>query len=483
MSPAGWIATAILAPLVTGTVAFAWPRRATLVGAIGASVATLAALVLLAEAWASPLPPVDVGGWPPPLGIRLEVDGLGAAFLVVIALVATTTLLAARRPSSPVGREGGLLGERAVVPLWGLLWGGLAALACTRDLFNAYVTLELVTVAAVGLILSDGDRGARRSAVDYLLASTAGATCFLLGVGFWYADTGTLAMSAAAIPPAGIAPAAPALMVAGLLLKMAVVPLHGWLPAAHGSAPAPVSAMLSGLVVKAPMYLLLRLAAGETGILARTPAVLAVTAVLGGAAVLWGSVQAARTPRLKLVVAYSTIAQIGVMALALPLAAASADAFAALAWFALAHAMAKAAMFLAAGDLLRLVGHDRVAELAASRVRPALAYGAFGVAGVALIGLPPSPAFAAKWTLLAEAVALDAWGTVAVLAAGTLGSAVYVFRVLDAAMAASEDVPPRAGTPADRWLALLPITLALGTALAGLASGAILPHLGPTGPP
>ncbi len=220
-------------------------------------------------------------------------------------------------------------------------------------------------LAAVALTALSGGRDALAGAMRYLLATLSGSLAYLLGVALLYHAFGSVDMAtlAARMTPVPAAWAALGLMSTGLLLKTALFPLHFWLPPAHASAPSPVSAVLSALVIKASFYILLRLWIMLFGPIAGD-GVAALLGGMGAAAILWGSVQALRQTRLKLLVAYSTVAQIGYLFLAFPLAPAAA-AWRAAAILALSHALAKSAMFLAAGNLLHFGGHDRIADLIA----------------------------------------------------------------------------------------------------------------------
>ena len=239
------------------------------------------------------------------------------------------------------------------------------------------------------------------------------------------------------------------------MAKAALFPLHFWLPPAHANAPAPVSALLSALVVKGAFYILLRLWFEAFPAL-MTPAVAQAFGVLGAAAILWGSVNALFQPRLKLLIAYSTVAQLGYLFLLFPLAAARDGGF--LAWsggliFLGAHACAKTAMFLTAGNILHAAGHDRIKDLdGITHVLPVSAF-AFGLAGMSLMGLPPSSGFAGKWLLLSASLAQGQWWWVAVMLVGSLLAAAYVMRVLTHAFTrsrADDAEPDSAGDGMDR---------------------------------
>jgi formate hydrogenlyase subunit 3/multisubunit Na+/H+ antiporter MnhD subunit len=260
-------------------------------------------------------------------------------------------------------------------------------------------------------------------------------------------------------------------MFAGLTLKTALFPLHFWLPGAHGAAPAPVSALLSGLVVKASFYLLLRLWLQVFPVGLPEPAQL--LGVLGAAAILWGSVQALRQERLKMLLAYSTVAQLGYLFLIFPLSltAAAQTAWLGVLVFIVSHALAKSSMFLSAGNILHQLGHDRVRELDQVARREPVTLFAFGLAGVSLIGLPPSGGFVAKWLLIEASVASGQWWWVLIMAVGAFFAAAYVFRVIGHAFNTGNAVErPRTVAPSMIGAALF---LALGAVALGFLAVAV----------
>jgi len=310
----------------------------------------------------------------------------------------------------------------------------------------------------------------------YLLTSLLASLAYLLGVALLYAAFGTLDIAGLGtrMTPGPAVWAAVALMSSGLLLKTALFPLHFWLPPAHANAPTPVSALLSALVVKASFYLLLRLWF-EAFPAALTPIAGDLLGTLGAAAIFWGSVQALRQQRLKLLVAYSTVAQIGYLFLLFPLTAVAMGAMAAWSggvYHALSHASAKAAMFLAAGNMLRALGHDRLAELAGiGQTLPMSAF-AFALAAVTLMGLPPSGGFIAKWLLLTAAVEGGQWWWAGVIVMGGLLAAGYLFLVLRNAFAPLAVAVHR--DPVPRHMELAALALALIALMLGLTAAPAL---------
>jgi multicomponent Na+:H+ antiporter subunit D len=369
-------------------------------------------------------------GYEPPLGITLVVDGLSAAFLAMTAVVGLGLSVYATGTSRARG-------GRMFWPLWLGLWSALNAVYVSGDLFNAYVALELMGLAAVGLVALAG-ADALAAALRYLLIAVLGSLAYLLGVGLVYGELGTLDMQQVgqAAGRSAVTVAALALMTVGMALKTALFPLHGWLPAAHAGAPPAVSPALSALVVKASLYLVVRLWSSvlpDVG----TPAATQLLGALGALAVLWGTVAALRQDRLKLVVAYSTVAQVGYLFLVFPLALTQGtsvdvarDGWAGALGLGLAHGLAKAAMFMAAGTLALAHGTDRLSALGGAVTRRPVACATFALAGVSLAGLPPSGGFAAKWLLLQSSLGSGQWWWAAVLLVGGLLTAAYVGRVL-----------------------------------------------------
>jgi formate hydrogenlyase subunit 3/multisubunit Na+/H+ antiporter MnhD subunit len=415
-----------------------------------------------------------LGAWVPPLGIALRADGIAAAMLVATAVVVCAVAVFARADfrSDAAGEA------RAPFVFWTLLlsvWGALNAVFVAGDLFTLYVALELLTFAAVPLVCLDGRAEQFAAALRYLLFALVGSMFYLLGAVLLYGTYGVLdiALLAARVQSGPATWTAAALMTTGLLAKTALFPLHLWLPPAHAGAPAAASAVLSALVVKGSFFLLVRVWLDVMpGVLAGTSAQL--LAGLGATAIAFGSVVALRQARLKLLIAYSTVAQIGYLFLMFPLvldgtagAEVSQIALDGGILQAVSHALAKAAMFMAAGLIYAGLGHDRIAELAGSARAMPLTVWSFALAGVSLIGLPPSGGFFAKWLLLRAAVATGHWGWVAVLLVGGLLTSAYVMLVLVRALARpAAPLVLRAPIPRHRELAAL--TLALCSVLLGL---------------
>ena len=462
-----WALVSLSLPLVTGLALLLTRLRGSGFLALATSLLSLAAACgALHDVLTEGASFLNLGAWNSPMAIRFHLMPLSATLLLFTALIHLLVgLYALVRQKEPKQSFGDFW------PLSCLLHASLAAVWLSHDLFNWYVTLELLGLVSVALICLAGPK-AYGAALRYLLLSLMASLCYLLGVALLYGrygvmDVGLLATTAQADPSTQMALW---LMSAGLMLKAALWPLHLWLPAAHASAPTPVSALLSALVVKAPIFILWFIwthVAPEP--LARQ--VGPSMALAGLAALLTGGWSAWRTPYLKTLVAYSTVAQLGyaLVALGLLLHWQLPELHHALWLFVLAHGLAKTSMFLAAGELQTGLGRRLSAIRVSTQTLPLPMFG-FAVAGGSLIGLPPSGGFLAKWVLLLPLLENPArWPWVLGLLLGTLASAAYVFRVISLGFG---QIHTRPTTPADtnphaQWLALVPALLVWAMALAG----------------
>ncbi|MCW2282736.1 formate hydrogenlyase subunit 3/multisubunit Na+/H+ antiporter MnhD subunit [Rhodoblastus acidophilus] len=462
---------AVLTPVLGILLSFARGGRAAeaITLALAPVGLVLAGFVAWLVAWSGAPLVYEIGGLAPPLGIALRADGASATMMVVTALIVPAAAFYAREKfATPQGGE-----SRSALTFWIMLqaiWAALNLVFLGSDLFNLYVALELLTFAAVPLVCIDGRPETLAAALRYLLFALFGSISYLLGVALLYGGYGTLdiVLLGQKIEGTPLVWTAAALMTAGLLAKTALFPLHIWLPPAHANAPAAASAVLSGLVVKGSFFLALRLWFYVLpGLPIAAPA--ALLGALGGCAALFGSILALRQARLKLLVAYSTVAQIGYLFLMFPLAAAPAGG--ALGWSGgfmqvLAHAFAKAAMFLSAGVLAEALGHDRIAQFGgAARALP-LTFLTLGLGGLSLMGLPPSGGFEAKWFLLRACAASGQWIWAVPILGGGLLAGGYVFRILAPALGDGEVKVKASPRRSQELVALGLVVIALALAFA-----------------
>jgi multicomponent Na+:H+ antiporter subunit D len=408
-----------------------------------------------------------VGGWPPPWGIEVVLDPLSAFMASTIALVGTLALLAAGPVA--VRSQARLLPAFYALALVALT--GFLGIVASGDLFNVFVFLEIAAIASYALIGSAGGLGLA-AAFRYLVLGTVGASFYLLGVGLLYSLTGTLNMADLAGRVAGqtdspLYVAGVAFVAVGLGLKMGLFPLHGWLPDAYTHAPSAVAGFLAGIGTKAAAYALAR-----TLFYVLRPLDLPVGPALtaaGAAGILVGGVLAARQLDARRLLAYSSVSQLGYIAVGFGLGHPGALAGAYL--HILNHAVMKAALFVAVAAALIRGGRPGLASLGLDRRMPITAACAV-VAAASMVGVPPSGGFFSKWYLLTGATEAGAGWLVAVILLGTLLAVVYMYRLTRAVWFAAPAPKAAAEAPASLLTAL--VALALLVLLIGLGNAGIM---------
>lgn len=435
-----------------------------------AAWATLAISVLImVQVSVGGLISYQLGGWAPPVGIEYRIDHLNAFVMLVVSGIAAVVAPYAR---TSVASE--IDGDRIYLfyALLCLCLCGLLGITITGDAFNLFVFLEISSLSSYALIAMGTRRRALMAALEYLIMGTIGGTFILIGIGLLYMMTGTLNMDDLATRLPGVAGTRPveaglAFIVVGASLKLALVPLHAWLPNAYGFAPSVISAFLAATSTKVMAYVLIRFLYTVFGVdygfeLLPLGHILVVLAV---AAMLYGSVAAIYANDLKRLLAWSSIAQIGYIVLGLALAS-SAGLLAAIVHL-LNHAAIKGTLFLAVGLMVWRVGSSSLTHLAGIGRTMPWTGAAFALAGLALIGIPATAGFISKWYLL-EAVLVEGhgWLAGAILLASLL-SLIYIGRVVEllyfrepTAGAAGAAEAPRSML-ASTWV-LLAVTIALG---------------------
>ncbi len=474
--PSSLALTAIIgAPLLGFFMTIVWSRAAAVVASLTSMVVLVAAVFLAMSVSAHGAVLTSLGGWDAPLGIELAADGLSVMFMVVSGAIVLVVGAYAQYEFVHPGTE-----TRSGFAFWPLMLVLLAALNgifVSRDFFNLYVCFELLTLSAVAMVILNGKAESITAALRYLLFALFGSILYLLGAVLLYAQFGSLDMGVIgqSVSSSGAEILAAGLMTAGLALKTALFPFHGWLPPAHSGAPPPASAMLSSLVPKASYFITIRLWFDVMPELAGNPLTLALGG-LGGAAILYGSLQAFVQTRLKMVVAYSTVAQLGYLFIVFPLAGgdSAAQPWSAGAWtggmlHALSHALAKSAMFLCAGLFIISARTDDLEALRGiAQTMPMTAF-AFALAAISLMGLPPSGGFIAKYLMLTSAFASGGWIWAFLILAGGLLAALYLYRPVRIMLS----LPKQPGQPfkqISRWWQVAPLVLALGAVFLGIGS-------------
>jgi len=413
-------------------------RRASIAWALTTAACAfsfVAALLLAAEvAEHGPLS-YAIGSWAPPWGIEYRVDALSAFMLVLVSGIATVVTPFARRSVAlelPAG-QGYLL-----YTMYCLCVAGLLGMSITGDAFNLFVFMEIASLSSYVLIALGRDRRALLAAFQYLILGTIGATFFVIGVGLLFLKTGTLNLADMAerlqqVQTDRSVLAALAFITVGMSLKLALFPLHLWLPNAYTYAPSAVTAFLAATATKVSVYVLLRFYFGVFGSRLLTE-VLPMPDILMGLSILaivTASLVAVWQSDLKRLFAYSSVAQIGYITLGISLGSTAGLTAAIVHLF--NHGITKAALFLLLGIVAYYAGGTPMSAVRGlARTMPLTAFGIV-VAGLSLVGVPGTAGFVSKWTLVLATFEAGHWWLGGVVVATSLIALAYVWRFVEAA--------------------------------------------------
>jgi len=429
-----WLPILAVLPLVGGALTpLLFHRRPVAAWFWAVSVAaatTLVAMTLLLKLIASGGLSYAVGGWLPQYGIELRFDEIGA-FALPASLLVLLSLSFSRHYVARAVDSGRISFYYALILI---NLGGLNGFLITGDLFNLFVFMEIFSVSAYALVATAREPVAALAALKYLFLGALSSLLVLFSVGVVFAMTGTLNIEDAAADLDLSTPMPAALALAGLAtgfaVKAALFPVHFWLPDAHAAAPAPVSAILSALVVKAGVVGLLRtleLFAGGEGLL---QPMLNSIVWLGALGALGGALMALVQRDIKLMLAYSTVANIGYILIGLGLSTASATTGAMI--HVVNHAVIKVLLFLAAGAFIHRTGLRCIDDLRGLARRMPFTAFAMGVGLVSLSGVPPMAGFVGKWQIAVGALQAGRPILVAVLVIAGLLVLAFSVRVTNA---------------------------------------------------
>lgn len=376
-----------------------------------------------------------MGGWKGPIGIEYRIDQLNSVILLLVSGIgAATSLFAYRSVNHEVDKDRRPL----FYGLFLLCLAGLLGITITNDAFNIYVFLEIASLASYSLIGMGKDRQSLVAAINYLIIGTVAATFILIGIGLLYMMTGTLNITDLA---ARIAPvyeqrpikAAFAFILIGLAIKMALFPLHSWLPNAYVQAPSFIAAFLSGTATKVAIYLLIRVCFTLFGVTFMVQMMHADTVLmlLAIAAMLYGSVMAVRQSDVKWILAYSSIAQVGMIILGISLF--SRIGIEASMIHLVNHGLAKSALFMAAGCVaLRMDSTHLDAFRGLGRTMP-WTMTAFALAAANIVGIPFTGGFLSKWLLLHAVIEKELWLPAIAIVISSVLALFYVWRIIEVA--------------------------------------------------
>ena len=375
----------------------------------------------------------ELGGWPPPIGVEYRVDVANAFVLMVVSAIASVVLMTGpgqRGHAIPSGRE------HLFYATFLLCLAGLLGVTITGDVFNVFVFLEISSLAAYTLVSLGESRRALLAAFSYLVMGTIGGTFVLIGIGFMYLMTGTLNMAdlAARIPEVRdtrTIHAAFAFVSVGISIKLAVFPLHQWLPNAYSYAPSMVSAFLSATATKVAYYLLLRLTFTIFGaaFVFETLHLATLLLPLSIAAMFVGAIAAINQTDLKRLLAYSSVSQVGYMTLGLAMGSVTGVTGGLVHLF--NHALMKGGLFLVVACIVARLGSSEIADLRGLGRRMPFTAAAFVVGGLGLIGVPATAGFISKWYLVLAALESGSPLVAFAILVSSLLAVLYVWRVVE----------------------------------------------------
>jgi len=401
-----------------------------------------------------------IGNWPPPWGIEYRVDRLNAFVLVLVAGIAAVVL-----PYSRASIEAEVEPQRHYLfyTMFVLCLAGMLGITITGDAFNVFVFLEISSLSTYVLIALGRDRRALVASYRYLIMGTIGATFVVIGIGLLYLMTGTLNiadMGRRLATVQGTRPvlAALAFLTVGLSLKLALFPLHQWLPNAYTYAPSAVTALLAATATKVAVYALLRFyfsVFGASVVFQRLPMQEALL-VLGVAGMFVASAIAVFQSDLKRLFAYSSVGQIGYIVLGLSFG--SQTGLTATIVHLFNHGVTKGAVFLLLGCVAVVMGGTSLARIQGlGRRMPMTSFGIV-LCGLSLIGVPGTAGFVTKWYLILAAIEKGQWTVVFLIVVSSLLAVAYVWRFVEAAYLRL----PRSdidATAAVRWSMAIPAAL------------------------
>ncbi len=371
-----------------------------------------------------------MGGWEPPIGIEFALDPLNSILAVVVTFLSALISLYSR----PFVKDEDWLHVGGYYTLFGLLTVGMSGMVITGDVFNLYVYLEILSLSGYGLIALGG-RKSMLAAFRYLLIGTIAASLYLLGVGYLYAMTGTLNMAdlAARVVPHLNSPLfaiAVACLIIGFGIKMALFPLHGWQPDAYTFAHPGAAAFIAGLMSKIPAYAMIRFLYYIFRI--DNPVVhsaLNVLGIMGVAGILIGSIMAMAQYDFRRMLAYSSVAQIGYIAIGLAMG--NMYGFIGAVLHIINHAFMKSSLFLVIGGIEYRFGEVNLYRLGGMNKKMTISTITVLLASLSMIGLPPTCGFFSKWYLMLGAYTGAQYFYIAVLVISSLLNAIYFFRIIE----------------------------------------------------
>lgn len=392
-------------------------------------------ILLLQQVMTTGVISYELGGWQAPWGIEYRIDQLNAFLLLIISGISTIVLIAAQ---TSIKKEIPKDKHTYFYILYLLSLTGMLGIVATGDAFNVFVFLEISSLSAYALIAMGNKKQALWASYQYLIMGTIGATFILIGIGLMYQMTGTLNMHDLSQRLPEVAHtrtvfAAFVFVIVGVCLKLALFPLHLWLPNAYAYAPSIVTAFFAATATKVAIYLLIRFTFSIFGLSFSftTIPLQTVFMALGLIGIFVASTSAIYQSNVKHLFAYSSIAQIGYMILGFSISTVTGLTATLLHLF--NHALMKGAIFLALAAIIYRVGNIQLDNLRGLGRQMPLTMAAIVIGGLSLIGVPLTVGFVSKWYLLTALIEQGWWPVAVLILLGSMLAVIYVWRVVEVA--------------------------------------------------
>ena len=402
---------------------------------LASAIAFIISILLLQQVMQTGTISYELGGWSPPWGIEYRIDKLNAFIALIISGVSTVVLVAAQ---TSIEKEIPQEKHTLFYILYLLSLTGMLGIVTTGDAFNVFVFLEISSLSAYSLIALGRDRRALWASFQYLIMGTIGATFILIGIGLMYQMTGTLNMVDLATRLPEVAETrtvttAYVFFIVGVCLKLALFPLHLWLPNAYAHAPSIVTAFFAATSTKVAAYLLIRFTFSIFGVSFSftTLPMEMVFLTLGLLGIFVASTVAIYQDNIKHVFAYSSVAQIGYMIVGFSMTTSA--GLSAMLLHVFNHALMKGALFLALGAVMLRVGSTQLKDFQGLGRQMPLTMAAIVVGGLSLIGVPLTVGFVSKWYLVVAALEKGWWPVAGLVLLASLLAVVYVWRIVETA--------------------------------------------------
>jgi len=402
---------------------------------LASGLAFLISSLLLQQVMVSGTIIYELGGWDAPWGIEYRIDQLNAFLLLIISAISTVVLFAAH---TSIQKEIPADRHTLFYILYLLSLAGMLGIVATGDAFNVFVFLEISSLSAYALIALGKDRRALWASYQYLIMGTIGATFILIGIGLMYQMTGTLNMYDLSqrlpeVENTRTVFTAFAFVIVGVCLKLALFPLHLWLPNAYAYAPSIVTAFFAATATKVAVYLLIRFTFSIFGLSFSftTLPLQMLFVVLGLLGIFVASFAAIYQTNVKHLLAYSSIAQIGYMIVGFSVSSVTGLMATLLHLF--NHALMKSALFLALAAVVYRIGSVQLSQFHGLGRQMPFTMAAIVVGGLSLIGVPLTVGFVSKWYLVLATLENGWWPVTVLILLGSLLAIVYVWRIVEAA--------------------------------------------------